>query len=88
MLQRLEAADRDAELLALLQVVDGDLVRRSIAPTASRTDGGDRFVDDAFGSVAGALGRAEHGVASSTRTPRELDVGGAQCRPASDSRDA
>ena len=86
-LQRLEAADRDAELLAHLQVLDGDLVHplhRADRFGAQRGRGG---VDGVFDQrQRGALG-AEQGVGTHAHR-LEADVGGALVVLRADSRGA
>ena len=77
MLKRLEGADRDAELLARLQVLDGH--RERLAHRADRLgrQRGDRLVDRALDDRQAALPSGPRTFSGSTRTLGEADLRGA-----------
>ena len=68
MLQHLEIADRHAELLALLQIVDGDLVHRAHRADRFGGERRDAGIDDLLDQRIGIAGLADDGVGA------DLDV--------------
>ena len=60
-LQRLEVADGDAELLARLHIVDGGLVHRRHGADRFGGERGDRLVGDALDQREGGAGLADRG---------------------------
>ena len=76
MLQGLEAADGDAELLARLHVVDGELVQRGHGADRLGGERRDRRVDDALDQGIRRARRADHGVGGDAHAG-ERDLGGA-----------
>ena len=87
MLQHLEIADRHAELLALLEVVDRDLVHRAHRADRFGGERRDAGIDHALDQRIGIAGLADHGVRADLDA-RQRDLGGAQAVHRSDSRGA
>ena len=79
MLQHLEAADGDAELLARFHVVDRGLVHGRHGADRLGAQRRDRLVGDALDQRKGGAGLAERGRRPSTRT--SLSVTSAARRP-------
>jgi hypothetical protein len=75
-LQHLEAADRHAELLALLEVVDRELVHRR--HRADRLGGERRNASSTTRSTSGSAAPGSPSVASARRARRERHLGGTQ----------
>ena len=75
-LQHLERADRHAELLARLEVIDGQLVQGRHGAHRLGRERGDRLVDHALQHGQALVGPGQHR-SGPTRTADSVDVGGA-----------